>query len=161
MQPTAHQDPRRRPDRRGAADSEDPGAWAIPIRTPVRSLDRLDAERSFDRGQGQARRDHASRRRRIAQRTGGRGYHRDPACSARRKAVALAYRTPQTQVAEVGRRGTDQQDGAYRLETDGYGGKLRRKSCARRVGRRSLEISQTRGAKLNCNRAELMPELAR
>jgi hypothetical protein len=43
------QDPRRRPDRRGAADSEDPGARAIPIRTPVRRLDRLDAERSFDR----------------------------------------------------------------------------------------------------------------
>ena len=27
---------------------------------------------------------------------------------------------------------------AHRLETDGYGGKLRRKSCARRAGRRSL-----------------------
>jgi hypothetical protein len=66
--------------------------------------------------------------------------------SARQKAVALAYRTPQTQVAEVGRRGASQQDGAHRLETDGYGGKLRRKSCARCVGRRSLEISQTRGA---------------
>ena len=52
----------------------------------------------------------------IAQRAGGRGYRRDPACSARRKAVALAYRTPQAQVAEVGRRGTGQQDGAHRLE---------------------------------------------
>jgi hypothetical protein len=62
MQPTAHQDPRRRPDRRGAADNEDPGTWAIPIGTPVRGLDRLDAEGSFDCGQGQARRDHASRR---------------------------------------------------------------------------------------------------
>ena len=48
---------------------------------------------------------------------------------ARRKAVALAYRTPQTQVAEAGRRGTGQQDGAHRLETDGYRGKLRRKSA--------------------------------
>src|SRR3954464_2698495 len=66
MQPTAHQDPRRRPDRCGAADHEDPGAWSIPVRTPVRGLDRLDAEGSFDHGQGQARRDPASRRRRIA-----------------------------------------------------------------------------------------------
>src|SRR6202022_4033527 len=160
MQPTAHQDPRRRPDRRGAADNEDPGASAIPIRTPVRGLDRLDAERSFDRGQGQAWRDYASRRRRIAARAGGRGYHGGPECSARRKAVALASRTPQTQVAKVGRRGTGQQDGAHRLETDDYGGKLRRESCARQVGRRSLEISQTR-EQLNCNRAELRPELAR
>ena len=89
---------------------------------------------------------------------------REPAtkhCAARRKAVALAYRTPQTQVAEVGRRGTGQQDGAHRLETDGYGGKLHRKSCARRVGRRSLERSARHGEQLNCNRAELIPELAR
>jgi transposase len=64
----------------------------------------------------------------------------------RRKTVALAYRAPQTQVAEVGRRGTGQQDGAHRLETDGYGGRLCRKSGTRRVGRRNLEISQTRGA---------------
>jgi len=58
---------------------------------------------------------------------------REPAtkhCAARRKAVALAYRTPQTQVAEVGRRGTGQQDGAHRLETDDYGRKLHHKSCA-------------------------------
>ena len=60
--------------------------------------------------------------------------------------VALAYRASQAQVAEVGRRGTGQQDGAHRLETDGDRGNLRRKSRARRVGRRSLEISQTRGA---------------
>jgi transposase len=30
-------------------------------------------------------------------------YRRDPACSTRRKGVALAYRAPQTQVAEIGR----------------------------------------------------------
>ena len=55
-------------------------------------------------------------------------------------------RAPQTQVTEVGRRGAGQQDGAHRLEADGYGRKLRREICARRVGGRSLEISQTRGA---------------
>jgi hypothetical protein len=49
---------------------------------------------------------------------GGRGYRRDPACSTRRKGVALAYRAYQTQVAEVGRRGTGQQDRAHRLETE-------------------------------------------
>src|ERR1700687_2896424 len=150
MQPTARQDPGRRPDRRGAAQEEDAGACAIPIRTPVRGLDRLNAEGSFDCWQGQARRYHASRRRRIARRAGGRGYRRDPACSTWRKGVALAYRAPQTQVAEVGRRGAGQQDGAHRLETNGYGRKLRREVCACRVGR--LEISQTR---------EPMPELAR
>jgi hypothetical protein len=85
MQPTADQDPRRRPDRRDAAENEDPGARAFPIRTPVRGLDRLDAKGSFDCGQGQARQYHPSRRPRIAQCAGGRGYHRDPACSARRK----------------------------------------------------------------------------
>ena len=59
------------------------------LRSPKAVFDeRLDPERPFDRGQDQARRHHTSRRRRIAQRTGGRGYHRDPACSARRKAVA-------------------------------------------------------------------------
>src|SRR5271166_2632377 len=143
MQPTARQDPRRRPDRRGAAQDEDAGARAIPIGAPVRRLDRLDAEGSFDRWQGQDRRYHASRRRGIAQRAGGRGYRRNPAWATRRKGVALAYRASQTQIAEVGRRGTGQQDGAHRLETNGYGRKLRREV---RVGRRRLEISQTRGA---------------
>src|SRR5216683_3325870 len=41
---------------------------------------------------------------------------------------------------------TLQGGGRPHMETDGYGRKLRRKSCARRVGRRRLEISQTRGA---------------
>src|SRR5271169_3639604 len=41
---------------------------------------------------------------------------------------------------------TLQGGGRPHMETDGYGGKLRRKSCARRVGRRRLEISQKRGA---------------
>jgi hypothetical protein len=45
-----------------------------------------------------------------------------------------------------GRRGTGQQDGAHRLETNGYRRKLRREVRARRVGGRRLEISQTRGA---------------
>ena len=64
----------------------------------------------------------------------------------RRKAVALAYRTPQTQVAEVGRCGAGQQDGPRRLEADGHGRQLLREIRARRSGERSLEISQTRGA---------------
>jgi hypothetical protein len=51
-----------------------------------------------------------------------------------------------TQVAEVGRGGPGQQDGAHRLETDGHRGELRRNSCAHGVGRRRLEISHTRGA---------------
>jgi transposase len=79
-------------------------------------------------------------------RAGGRGYRRDPARSTRRKGVALAYRAPQAQVAEVGRRGIGQQDGAHCLEADAYRRKLRREICARPLGRRSLEISQTRGA---------------
>ena len=125
---------------------EDAGTRAIPIGAPVRGLDRLDAEGSFDRRQGQARRHHASRRRRIAQRAGGWGDRRDPACSTRRKGVALARRAPQAQVAEVGRRGAGQQDGAHRLEADGHRRKLRREIRARRLGRRGVEISQTRGA---------------
>jgi len=36
----------------------------------------------------------------------------------------------------------NKKDGAHRLETDDHGGK-RRKSCARQVGRSSLEISHT------------------
>ena len=86
MQPTSRQDSRRRPDRCGAAENEDPGARAIPIGTPVRGLDRLNAEGSFDCGQGQARRDHSCRRRGIAQRAGGWGYLRHPACSRGGKA---------------------------------------------------------------------------
>ena len=62
-----------------------PEPGAIPIGAPVRGLDRLDAEGSFDRRQGQARRYHASRRRGIAQRAGGRGHRRDPACSTRQR----------------------------------------------------------------------------
>ena len=52
----------------------------------------------------------------------------------------------QAQVAEAGRRGTGQQDGAHRLEADGDRGNLHREICARRLGGRSIEISQTRGA---------------
>ncbi len=63
-----------------------------------------------------------------------------------RPVVALADRAPQTQAAEIGSRGAGQQDGARRLETDGYGGELRREIRARHVGGHSLEISQSRGA---------------
>ncbi len=146
------------------------GAVLLKMKTPDPELFRsgrqfaawigLTPEGSLDRGQGQARCYHASRRRRIAQCSGGRGYRRDPACSARRKTVALAYRTPQTQAAEIGRRGTGQQDSAHRLETDGDRGTLFRKSCVRRIGRRRLK-SARHGEQRNCNRAELMPELAR
>src|SRR5580693_346664 len=139
MQPTPRQDPWRRPDGRSAAENDDSGARDVSIGAAVRRLDRLDAEGSFDRRQGQARRYHARRRRRIAQRAGGRCYHRDPACSARRKAVALAYPTPQTQVAEAGRRGTGQQDGAHRVEDDGDRRDLHREI----YGRRRLKIIVT------------------
>ena len=55
-----------------------PDPDAIPIGTPVRSLDRFNAKGSFDRRQSQARRYHARRRRGIAQRAGGRSYLGDP-----------------------------------------------------------------------------------
>ena len=48
------------------------------------------------------------------------------------RALALACRASQAQVAEVGRRGAGQQDGAHRLEADGDGGNLHREICARR-----------------------------
>ena len=44
----------------------------------------------------------------FAQRVGGRGYRRDPAGSTRRNGVALACRTSQEQVTEVGRRAAGQ-----------------------------------------------------
>ncbi len=61
----------------------------------------------------------------------------------------LAYRELDDtlpQVAEAGRRSTSQQDGAHRLEADGYRRKLRREICVRRTGALRVEISQTRGA---------------
>ena len=48
MHPTSRQDSRRRSDRRGAVDDEDPGARDVSIGAAVRGLDRLDAERSFN-----------------------------------------------------------------------------------------------------------------
>src|SRR3954447_14951673 len=105
MQPAPRQDPRPRSDRRGAAENEDPGSRAIPIGAAVCGLDRLDTEGSFDRGQSEARGDHARRRRGIAQRAGGRGDRGNPASSTQRQGVALAGRAAQAQVAEVGRRG--------------------------------------------------------
>src|SRR3984885_5268199 len=147
MQPTSGQDPERGTDRRDAAENESPGSRAVPIGTSVRGLDRLNAKGSFDRGQSQARRYHARRRRGIAQRAGGRSNRRDPTCSKQRKGVALAARASQAQVAKIGRRGTGQQDGAHRLEDDADGGNLQRETSGRRrFGRRSLEISQTRGS---------------
>src|SRR3954447_13039511 len=55
MQPAPRQDPRRRSDRRSAAENEDPGSRAIPIGAAVCGLDRSDTEGSFDRGQSEAR----------------------------------------------------------------------------------------------------------
>jgi hypothetical protein len=91
MQQTSHLDSGRGTDQRDAAPNEEPGSpSAIPIGTSVRSLDRFNAKGSFDRGQSQARRDHARWRRGIAQRA-GRGNRRDPASSKQRKGVALAW----------------------------------------------------------------------
>ena len=62
-------------------------------RPPIRGLDRIDAEGSFYRRQGQARRHHASRRRGFAQRIGGWGDSAPKVCSKRQKqerALALA-----------------------------------------------------------------------
>jgi transposase len=53
-------------NRRGAAENESPRSCPIPLGAPVRGLDRFNAKGSFDRGQGQARRDHTGRRRGIA-----------------------------------------------------------------------------------------------
>jgi transposase len=130
------------------------GAVLLKIKTPEPALFR--SGRQFAAWIGLTPKDHSTAgkvRLGVITRAGDEGLRavlvvganrRDPACSTWRKGVALAYRTPQTQVAEVGRRGAGQQDGAYRLETNGYGRKLRREVCAYRVGR--LEISQTRGA---------------
>ena len=107
--------------------NEDPGSRPIPIGTPVRGLDRFNAKGSFDRGQGQARCDYARRRRRIAQRSGGRRYLGDPTCYAQRQGVALACRTSQAQVAEVDRRSAGQQDRAHCLEDDADRRSLQRK----------------------------------
>ena len=139
------QDPGRWPDRRDAADDEDPRARAVPIRATVRGLDRVDAQGSLDRRQSEARRHHASRRRGVAQRASHRGDCCDPACPTPWKSIALAGRASQAQVAEAGRRGAGQQDGAHRLETDVDRRSLHRTIYARRGGR-SLEIGQTRGA---------------
>ena len=130
-QPASRQDPWRRPHRRGTAENEDPGTRAVPIGPSVRGLDRLDAERSFDRRQGPPWRYHASRRRGIAQRDGGRGYRRDPACSTWWKSAALACRASQAQVAKVGCCSAGQQDSTHRVEDDGNWGDLHREICGR------------------------------
>jgi transposase len=80
------------------------------------------------------------------QRAGGRGDCCDPAGATRRTGVALACRAPQAQVAEAGRRGAGQQDGAHRVEAAADRRGLYRNTCAGHRGRRGLEISQTRGA---------------
>jgi transposase len=91
--------------------------------------------------------DPASRRRGIAKRVGSRGYFCNPAGSTRQEGVALARRTSQAQVAEIGRRSARQQDGAHRLDDDGERTNLRYEIYARLPWQaRSLEISQTRGA---------------
>ena len=106
------------------------GAALLMMKTPAPELFRSgrqfaawigsDAQGSFDRRQSQARRHNAGWRRDLAQRAGGWGHRRNTASSTRRNAVALACRPSQAQAAEVGRRGTGQQDGSHRLEADGH-----------------------------------------
>jgi Transposase IS116/IS110/IS902 family len=61
---------------------------------------------------------------------------------------------------EAGGGGTGQQDGAYRLENDGYRGTLRHNSCARPIGTRNLESAETRAGPRSSPRLSL-PEPAR
>ncbi len=138
--------PQRRSDWCSSADDEDPGARAIPIGARVRGLDRLDTEGPFDGGQGQAGWHHSGWRRGLAQRVGGWRHLHHPTCSTRWAWVALDRRPPQTQTAEVGRRGVGQQNGPHRLEAYGHRRKLRCEIHAGHSGERGLEISPTRGA---------------
>jgi transposase len=55
------------------------------------------------------------------------------------KAIPLACRAAQAQIAEVGSRSAGQQDRAHRVEDDADSGRLRRESRGRRLGRRGLE----------------------
>ena len=71
--------PGHRPDRRLAAGDEGDRSACFPLRPGLLGLDRIDAEGSLDRRQDAARRDHARRRRGLAQRAGGRRHCRDPA----------------------------------------------------------------------------------
>ena len=117
---------------------EDAGSRALPIGAAVCGLDRLDTEGSFDRGQSEARGDHARWRRGVAQRAGGRGDHRDPARSTQRQSLALAGCAAQAEVAEIGSGGAGQQNGAHCLEDDGYGRNLQGEFCACRCGKRRI-----------------------
>jgi Transposase len=120
MQPAPGPNPRHRPDRCGDAGYEDAGTRDIPIGAALRRLARLDAERSFDRGKGQARRHHARRRRGLAQRAGGRR-HRRPLARPKQTRIwlAVARRVAQAQAAQARRRGPGQQERPYRLEANG------------------------------------------
>ena len=141
--------PRRRSNRRGAADDENPSARDVPIRPAIRSLDRLDAEGSFYRRQGQARRHHASRRRGFAQRIGGGSDSASQVCSKRQKqkcALALARAASEAKASETGRRGAGQQACSHRLEADGHRPKLRPEIHPHHRGGSGLRISQPRGA---------------
>ena len=66
----------------------------------------------------------------------------------KRKSPKLAARDGFAVLASGGslRDGAGQQDGAHRVEADADRGSLHRDICARRRGRRGLEIGQTRGA---------------
>ena len=80
----------------------------------------LGAEGSLHRRQDAARRDHAGRRRGVAQCAGRRGNLGDPAGSQRpRTSLAMADCARQAQAAQARRRGARQQDGADHLEADG------------------------------------------
>ena len=143
------QNSRRRSNRRGAADDENPGARDVPIRSAIRSLDRLDAEGSFYRRQGQARRHHASRRRGFAQRIGGESDSAPQVCSKRQKqkcALALARAASEAKASETGRRGAGQQACPHRPEADGHRPKLRPEIHTHHRGGSGLKISQPRGA---------------
>jgi hypothetical protein len=124
VQPTSRENPWRLPDWRRAVEDEDPGSWVVSIWAPVRRMDRLNAERSFDSRQSQAGRHHTGRRRGVTKRPGRWSHCGDPAGTMRGKGVTLARRAFEAKVTKVGRRCAGQQDGAHRLEADGYRAKL-------------------------------------
>ena len=146
VQPAARQDPRRRPDWRGASEDEDSGARTVQIGATVRRLDRSDAQRTIRPparpGSGVITRAGDETLRSVlvvgataviqhAQRSG----------KASPWLAALLKRKPPKLVAVA----LAQQDGPHRLEADGHGPKLRHDSLRPpALAERSLEISQAR-----------------
>jgi hypothetical protein len=94
----------------------------FPIRSRFFGMDRSDPEGPLHRRKDPARRDHARRRRGVAQRAGGRRDCGDPAGPTRKRRFTLAGRAPQ---AQGSRRGAGQQDRAYCVEADDHRWALR------------------------------------